>query len=456
MYDRSDWTRRSFLQAAGAGVFATLTSAADAAPIFADEVIIDCHAQISSEDKKTYPPAAKPFRPPSGKGTIDHLRHQALMFRGEGRPAGVKFATAIHSNTFYGWDNRFIADASRDNNDFIVGICSLDPDDPTSPKTLEEYVKSYNIRGMHSTAAKSGKLDDPGVEALWDTAERLEIPINVIASADKHAEIIALAKRHPKLRVVIDHCLNIKAGPTLEPTLNAMRDLAALPNVFAKLSFIPSGSSEPFPCRDMHEPCLAVIKAFGPERCVWGSRFPCELWSPKVTYREHLNIFTHALGLDEKVRRSILSETPRQLWFGGKAPQVQGVPEFAEEWNILIEGYGGTPVDRTWFRLALSADGTIHVAKSRRNSYRKLFQGKLTDDEIKRFYTAVAAILTGSSKSQGNSEDGWSWSLEISSRRSIAISRFAGHGELNKANPAFSDVVAITNGHITEGIRFPE
>ncbi len=309
MHACRDWTRRSFLQAAGTGILGGAFSPSGA--IFGDsdaELIIDCHPHIYGTDEKKYPTIEKPYRPPAGTGTVEHLRREALQ-------AGVKFVTAIHTSTFYGWDNRFTADAARDNRDFMVGVCTLNPDDPASPRTLEEYVKSYNVRGMRSVAAKSGKLDDPGVEALWETAERLGIVINVLTHADKRGEIEALVGRHTKLRVVIDHCLYIKAGPTLEPTLNAMRALAELPNVYAKLSFIPDGSAEEYPCRDMHEPCRAVVKAFGPERCVWGSCFPCELWCPKVTYAQHLRIFTAELGLDGRARQAILGETPRRLWF---------------------------------------------------------------------------------------------------------------------------------------------
>ena len=97
-----------------------------------------------------------------------------------------------------------------------------------------------------------------------------------------------------------------------------MQALAALPTVHAKLSFIPTGSAEEYPFRDMHPPCLDVIKAFGPERCVWGSDFPCELWCPKVTYAKHLRIFTHELGLDAATKRQILCETPRKLGFGDR------------------------------------------------------------------------------------------------------------------------------------------
>lgn len=309
MQGHSDWTRRRFLQAAGAGVLAavvdrssTVSSAPDA------NWIVDCHAHIYGEDEQKYPPIAEPYRPPAGTGTVGHLQREM-------QAASVGLVTAVQTSTFYRWDNRFTADAARENKDFMVGICTLNPDDPVSPETLENYLKSYNVRGMRSIPAKSGKLDDPGVNALWSTAERLGIVVNVLVNADMHGEVEALVEQHPRLRVVIDHCLSIKAGPTLEPTLKAMRALAALPKVYAKLSFIPGGSAEKYPCRDMHDACRAVVEAFGPERCVWGSCFPCELWVPKVTYAQHLKIFTHELGLDDKVKRTILGETPRRLWF---------------------------------------------------------------------------------------------------------------------------------------------
>jgi predicted TIM-barrel fold metal-dependent hydrolase len=457
MTDRSNWTRRGFLQAAGAGALAALARpACAAADDLDDTTIIDCHPHIYSADEKTYPPIEKPYRPPDGKGTVDDLRHEALTVRGEDMPAGVKFVTAIHTSTFYRWDNRFTADASRDNKDFMVGVCTLNPDDPASPKTLEEYVKSSNVRGLRSVAAASGKFDDPGVEALWETAEWLGIPVNPLTTADKKNEIEKLAKRHPTLRVVIDHCLYIQAGPTLAPTLKAMRELSELPNVFAKLSFIPSGSAEEFPCRDMHDPCLAVIRAFGPERCVWGSCFPCALWCPKVSYKQHLNIFTRELGLDDGARRAILAETPRRLWFAGPGPHKRGVPEISEDWSLLLEGFRGAPPDRIWFRLALASDGTMHAAKSRTGSYRRLFQGKLTADETRRFHGAAAKILAGSSKSRGSSRDGCSWSLEISSKSAIAKANYDGHASLEAANPEFAELVTIANRQIAGGDRFPE
>lgn len=275
-------------------------------------LIVDCHAHIYGEDEKKYPTIEKPYRPPAGKGTVSHL--QAEM-----KAAGVRYVTAIQTSTFYRFDNRFTSDSARDNSDFMVGVVTLDPDDSRSPDMLEKYAEEYNVRGMRSIPAKSGRLDDPGVERLWAKAESLGIVINALVNRDKRAEVEKLAGRHPDLNVVIDHCLNLVAGPNLEPTLKDMVALAKLPRVHAKLTFIPTGSTEPYACRDMHDACRTVIDAFGGDRCVWGSDFPCELWCPKVSYVQHLKIFTHELGLDEKTKRAVLGETAHRLWFAPRA-----------------------------------------------------------------------------------------------------------------------------------------
>ena len=94
-----------------------------------------------------------------------------------------------------------------------------------------------------------------------------------------------------------------------------MQKLAELPNVHAKLTFIPTGSKKPYPCDDLHDACRAVVKAFGSDRCVWGSDFPCELWCPKVTYSQHLKIFTDHLGFNDKDKANILGNTAYKLWF---------------------------------------------------------------------------------------------------------------------------------------------
>lgn len=305
-------TRRGFLRSAGSAAAGLMVSAASPGQAPPESyLVIDCHAHIYGEDETKYPTIESPRRPPAGKGTIAHLQREM-------KAADVRHVTAVQTSSYYRWDNRFTMDASRAHKNFMVGICTLNPDDPGSPDLLETYVKHYNARGMRSIPGQSGRFDDPGVEALWDKAGELGVVVNVLTRGEKQREVEALAQRHPGLRIVIDHCLYPKAGPTLEPTLKAVTALAGLPNTHAKLSFVPGGSNEAFPFRDMHEACHRIINAFGADRCVWGSGFPCELWCPKSTYQKNLQVFTHEMGLDEDTKKKVLGKTAFGLWFQGR------------------------------------------------------------------------------------------------------------------------------------------
>jgi predicted TIM-barrel fold metal-dependent hydrolase len=310
---RTALSRRDFLQTAGLTAAAVSLGSfpfdADAGTAGAEiPPIVDCHAHVYGSDESKYPTIANPYRPPAGKGTPAHLRKQLAA-------AGVGFATAIQTSTFYGWDNRCLADTARDNRDLLVGVCTLNPDDARSPDLLERYVRESNVRGMRSIPGSSGRYVDPGVEALWAAAERLGVVVNINTGREKRAEIETLARRHSGLKVVIDHCLYLSAGQNGVATLGDMRILARLPNVYAKLSCVVTGSAESYPFADMHEPCRQIIAAFGPERCVWGSDFPCELWCPKATYSQHLRVFTHEMGLDAESKRWVLGQTARRLYF---------------------------------------------------------------------------------------------------------------------------------------------
>ena len=116
--------------------------------------------------------------------------------------------------------------------------------------------------------------------------------INVLIGPSLAGHADRLLGQFPDLPVVLDHCLNPKAGPDLDATIEKVLYLSRHKNLHAKLTFIPTGSSTVFPCADMHHACLKVADAFGPERCVWGSDYPSGLWTPRVTYDEHLKIFT--------------------------------------------------------------------------------------------------------------------------------------------------------------------
>ncbi len=270
--------------------------------------IVDAHAHIYSPDEKKYPPIEKPTRPPGGKGSLADLMADMDA-------AGVAAACIIQVSSFYRFDNRYILDSAVAAPQRTAGVVTLNPEDTHTPGLLLHYVKQYGIKGVRSNPASDGRIDHPGVRALWKAAAEAGVVVNMHIQHGLTEQGDRLLSAFPSLPVVLDHSLYPKVGPELESILDDVRRLAKRPNLHAKVSFVATGSRTGYPCADMHEAVLAVIDAFGPERCVWGSDFPCELWTPKVSYAEALKIFREDLPLSTEARRRILGATARKLWF---------------------------------------------------------------------------------------------------------------------------------------------
>ena len=137
-------------------------------------------------------------------------------------------------------------------------------------------------------------LTDGTADWFWPEAERYAIPVMVHAP-ERITTMQQIAARHPGLTIIYDHMgfaretMDGRAMTRVEELL----PLAALPNVFVKVSALPCYSTEPYPFRNLREPLRRVIEAFGPRRCFWGSditRVPAT-----CTYRQAVTHFTEEL-----------------------------------------------------------------------------------------------------------------------------------------------------------------
>ena len=277
-------------------------------------LIIDCHAHIYSFDEKRYPPRPDPLRPPKWVGSAEHLHHQS-------KAAGVSAVRAIQTVTFYGYDNSYLVDSTREHRDWMCGVCTLDPDDPRSAGLLRTYVRRYGVKSLRSIpSAKAKSFDDDGVRALWKVAADEGITIDLFlmqfAMVESASKMVAAFSQ---LTFGFCHCMDLKPGPDLARDLKTVCDLARFKNLHAKVDFIGTGTQREFPCDDLHDAAMQVIRAFGPERCVWASCYPNALWTPKITYEQHLRLFTEVLPLKASERALILGENARKIWFKGVA-----------------------------------------------------------------------------------------------------------------------------------------
>jgi len=271
-------------------------------------LLIDTHAHIYGADEQSYPPIDKPLRPPGGKGTLGDLRAALALH-------DVRAACLIQVSSFYRFDNRYVCDCAKVSSDWAAGVCTLDPDDPHSPDLLSHFQREYGIKGMRSIPGKNGRIDDRGVRDLWKKAADDGIVINALIHRDNAENLGRMLADFPGLRVVLDHCMYPEIGPHYDAILNDVLKLGRFKNLHAKLSFVPMGTKEKYPCADMHDAVLKIAEAYGPERCVWGSDFPNELWTPGLNYKQHLQIFLNEIPFRDDARPAIMGLTAKKLWF---------------------------------------------------------------------------------------------------------------------------------------------
>jgi L-fuconolactonase len=238
------------------------------------------------------------------------------------RSAGVARAVLVQTGSAYRWDNHLLADTAAAHAGWAVGVCTLDPAAEESVAELERLATGYNIKGlrMEPTRAPHPAFDHPGADRLWTAAGRLGVVICAHIHVPFLAQLGALLARYPDVPVVLDHAAYPRGAEGVDSeTVGGVAALARYPNLHLKLTFAVTGSDEGYPFPDMHPIVARLIAAYGPERCMWGSDFPCELWlKDKATYRSHLALFTEALGLSQDEQRAILVDTPMSVWFPDK------------------------------------------------------------------------------------------------------------------------------------------
>lgn len=133
---------------------------------------------------------------------------------------------------------------------------------------------------------------DGTMDWLWPAAEEDGLPIATMAWRFL-PEFARIAERHPRLRLIIDHCGLVRhaKGAAAFENLAAVCALARFPNVALKATGAPGYSLDPYPFRDIHDGLHRLYDAFGPERFFWGTditRMPC-------SWRQGITLFTEEL-----------------------------------------------------------------------------------------------------------------------------------------------------------------
>jgi len=238
--------------------------------------VIDIHPHIIANDVERYP------RTPLFGVQSDWSKDRPVTIEGliaAMDEANVEKAAIVQSSTCYGFDNSYLVDAITKYPGRFTAVGSIEVAQSDSPQRLDDWAQR-GVSGLRlftggSTAAfDPSSLDDPKSFPTWERCGELGISMAIQTDPSGLAQVAGLAKRFPKVRIVLDHLgrPDVTDGPPYKRAASLF-GLVPFENIFLKLTprifgDAKKGQASPqtlFP---------RLVELFGSSRLAWGSNFP--------------------------------------------------------------------------------------------------------------------------------------------------------------------------------------
>jgi L-fuconolactonase len=273
--------------------------------------VIDIHPHIISPDKVKYPES--PLFGIQSKWSAERPTPIEAMIKAMDE-AGVDKSAIVHSSTCYGYNCSYLADSLARFPARFTGVGSIDMLAPDNVEKAQHWIDrgftGFRIfTGGSTKEVDPSSLADPKSFPVWELVGDKGFSICVQSDPTGIPATITLAKRFPKVKIIMDHLgrPNVSDGPPYDAA-KPLWSLAQYPNVYLKMSThafertnVGKGREETFFSK--------LIQEFTSKRIAWGSNFPASAGHLK----EHL---AHA-----KKGLSILSQSD-QDWILAKTAQV--------------------------------------------------------------------------------------------------------------------------------------
>jgi len=238
--------------------------------------VVDIHPHIIANDIRRYPLAPLGGHQSDWSRTRPVTTEQMIAAMDK---AGVAKAAIVQASTCYGHDNSYVADAVAAYPDRFTGVFSVDVLASDAPERMRHWVErgltGLRLFTIGSTMPDQASwLDDPKTYPAWQCASELGLSICLQMSATALPQMIRLAERFPKVRIILDHMARpqIEDGPPYAAAASLFA-LAKYPSVYLKLTernFTQSRKGKATP--ETFFPKL--VAAFGASRLAWGSNYP--------------------------------------------------------------------------------------------------------------------------------------------------------------------------------------
>jgi predicted TIM-barrel fold metal-dependent hydrolase len=214
----------------------------------------------------------------------DDVLHRPVYpdeFKNLAQPHGIIGTVVVEASPWLE-DNQWLLDlAARDK--FLLGLVgNIRPGRSEFAAELKRFAANPLFRGLRiGVWEKSPLAEDPSVVRDLKLLAERNLALDVLTGPDQLGAVAKLAAAVPDLRIVIDHCANVRIDGQAPPVtwLEGIRACAPHRNVLMKVSGLvegtgrADGSAPADPA--FYQPVLnAIWEAFGEDRVIFGSNWP--------------------------------------------------------------------------------------------------------------------------------------------------------------------------------------
>ena len=197
----------------------------------------------------------------------------------------------------------------------------LSPDRETIVANWRKRTGMLGFRFTFNEPSQKSWWTDGSLDWFWAACQKQDLRVGLLASGANIAAFGNIARRHPDLKIHIDHIGRGggRAGlkdDAIYADLPEMLALAKLPNVAVKLSGAPSTSSQAYPYKNIHGYLKQIVDAFGPERCFWGT----DITRMPISYRQCVTMFTEEMDWLKGRDLELVMGAAIVKWLGWQRP----------------------------------------------------------------------------------------------------------------------------------------
>jgi predicted TIM-barrel fold metal-dependent hydrolase len=291
--------------------------------------IVDAHHHLWDLSDDRYPWLGSGRRPEMVFGNSAPLARNYLIVDYLHDIAGENVVKSVHVEAGFGgapWEETEWVQAIADRHGYPHGIVAAAPlADTDLAAILERHARAPHLRGIRAIAswhekphlrfaARPDLMDDPAWRRGLGLLIGRDLTLDLMINAPQLGDAARLAMDLPALRIVINHAGSPvdRAPADLQKWREGLRRLAAAPNVWIKISDLAAYDHD-WTVESYRPIVRAIIEAFGPSRCMFGSDFPVA--GLHGGFAAHFNAFrTIVEDLPESAQRRLFHDSAAEFY----------------------------------------------------------------------------------------------------------------------------------------------